>query len=142
MGKLDHKVPFPKAGKGFFIFFSMQSIAEIEEVYGDDYFATVERLCNMGSAKCIMTCLNAGLRRDNGSLALLNFDEKLAFSFNDAGIAIIEALSLAVSGKTYKELLAEVQREQERLKKEALAQQKKAREAADKGEDPFEGSAG
>ncbi len=138
MGKLDHRVPFPKAGKGFFLFFSMQSIAEIEEVYGEDYYGDVERLCNMGSAKCVMTCLNAGLRNADGSLASLDYESKLPFTFNDVGPLIIEALTLAVAGKSYKELLADLTKEQERLKKEAAAKLKNAKEEADKGEDPFE----
>lgn len=138
MGNLDHRVPFPKAGKGFFLFFSMQSISEIEEVYGEDYYGDVERLVNMGSAKCVMTCLNAALRSPDGELARLDFNQKLPFTFKDVGPAIMDALSFAVSGKSYAQLVAEI----EKIRKQDEATRRKAmKEAAEKGNDPFEASA-
>lgn len=133
MGKLDHKVPFPLAGKGFYLFFSMQGLAEIEEFYDATYFEDVERLLGLASAKAVIRCLNAGLMKPDGEPAMLDFKTKQPFTIAEARPLIMEAISLSLTGKSYQTLIAEAEAERARL----AAENRKAMEAAEKSDDPF-----
>lgn len=126
--KMNGEVPFPEAGEGCFICFSLADIAALEEHYGvGAYYGTIEQNLREGSAATVIRCLKHGLKRRNaeGKRIRVELDvEEMSFPTTEAFMPIMDALSLGAAGQTYQEML-----------ELAIEAQKKAAEAAQGPED-------
>jgi len=126
--KMNGEVPFPVAGEGCFICFSLADIAALEEHYGvGAYYGTIEQNLREGSAATVIRCLSHGLKRRNaeGKRVRVEYDaEEMQFPTTDAFMPIMDALSLGAAGLTYEEMI-----------EHAIEAQKKAEAAAQGPED-------
>lgn len=138
--KMNGEAPFPQAGEGCFLCFPASAIANLEEIYGvGEYFGRIEAGVNEASGKVMIDCLSVGLFRRNaeGKREKVPFDaDELDFPISDSAAPILDALSLASSGKTYAELYEEASKRQAEMEAQLAALDK---EAADEGDtDPTE----
>lgn len=139
--KMNGEAPFPEIGEGCFLCFPASAIAKLEETYGiGEYFGKIEAGVNEASGKVMIDCLSVGLYRHNaeGKREKVPFDaDELQFPISASAAPILDALSLASSGKTYAELYAEAAKRQAEMEAQLASLDK---EVADEGEaDPTEG---
>lgn len=135
--KLRGEVSFPKAGKGAFIMFTLSDLVSLEEAYGEDFFGVIENGITKVSPKIITDLSVRGIRlRDASDKAVPVYKEvdDIAFALQDACVPIMDALSLAWTQKTYKQLIDEVQAAR---KKQIAEAAKELKEAADEAGVPF-----
>ena len=115
-GKLQSKAPFPEAGKGAYFRFTLGALDELETTYGQDYYERVEAGLNKGSAKTILRCAEVGLFQPNETgrdvVTPLDPDEPIEWPLEKATEPILDALSLALFGKKYTELLEHIAKRQ------------------------------
>ncbi len=140
--KLSHRVPLPKFGEGVYLFFSMQGISELEDIYGEGgYFEVIEQNLNNASAKTTINCLRASLMKDNVKFDI-NFNLELPYQIDELALPLLDAMCLAIGGMTHTELreAAEKRLAEQQARIKRLTDAELAREAAEKREDPFENS--
>lgn len=136
------EVPFRRGAEGAFLRFSLQDLAELEDTFGRDFFATVEEAALYASPRDLPKVLAIGLkRRDGDGNAVRIWDEietdPLPFQLSEAGQPILEAIAQAHLGKSYEDLIKEAE---EARKKQATEAIKQAKEAAEQAGAPFEAS--
>jgi hypothetical protein len=135
--KLRGEVSFPKAGKGAFIMFNLSDLVSLEEAYGEDFFGVIENGITKVSPKIITDLSVRGIRlRDAADKAVPVYKEvdDIQFALRDACEPIMDALSMAWTQKTYKQLIDEVQTAR---KKQITEAAKELKEAADEAGVPF-----
>lgn len=142
------EVPFAALGKGVFISFPLEDLAELEEVFGEDFFGAIEGGLRpndaMGrvSPKIAMGVLSIGLKRRVGDAVQRIWDEEGRaalqdghFKLADAAKPILDAISLSWLQKSYDELLADAL---DARKKNDAALIQRAKEAAEQNGIPFD----
>jgi hypothetical protein len=137
------EVAFPAAGKQAFIRFTMDDLAELETLFGEEFFGEIERGCDKLSPTKIGNCLSVGLksRAADGAVSRIWDDSGKAalddgrFLLKDAVVPIMDALAMSMFGKTYAALIEEAI---ELRKKQDVADLKHAKEAADEAGVPFD----
>lgn len=137
------EVPFPALGKGAFISFPLEDLAELEDQFGEDFFGVIEAAVARASPKVLPACLSIGLKsRDaEGNVTRIWDDvgrpalhaEK--FKLADAAKPILDAIAISWLQKTYDELVAEAV---EARKKHDAEMVKRAKEAAEANDVPFD----
>lgn len=136
------EVPFPPAGKGAFLRFSLDDLAELEDAFGREFFIKIEEAALYASPRDLPKVLAIGLKtRDDDGIATRIWDaiekDPLPFKLSDAGQPVLEAIAQAHLGKSYEDLIKEAE---EARKKQATDAIKQAKEAADAAGAPFEAS--
>lgn len=137
MTKARGEIPFPHAGEGVFLMFSVSDLMTLEEEYGEDFFEKVEIAVRNTMPKKIIRCVQLAMkRRDESDRAVrvnMNPDD-WQFHIADVGIKVLDALSLAVTKETYGDLLEKIA---EAKHKQVEATARELKEAADKAGTPF-----
>lgn len=136
------EVPFAALGKGVFISFPLEDLAELEEQFGEDFFGAIEAAVSRSSPKVIPACLALGLKTRAADGTVSRVWEEIGrpalqaekFKLGDAAKPILDAISISWLQKTYDELVAEAV---EARKKQDAEQLKRAREAAEGAGIPF-----
>jgi hypothetical protein len=117
------RIPFPLAGEGCFMLFTLGGLAVLEEttdkVIGKDWhgqgretcFSQAEKLLLAGNVEMIRAAVDAGLKRNspNGKPAPvteIDLDE-IEWPIGEIAEAALNALAVAYHGKRYDVLLAE-----------------------------------
>lgn len=135
------EIPFPPAGKGAFIRFSLDDLAQLEDLFGRNFFGVIEEACGWASPRDIPKVLSVGLKCRDGEATVRIWDDiekdPLPFKLADAAKPILDAIAQAHLGKSYDDLLKEAE---EARKKQAEIAIKEAKEAAEKQGVPFEAS--
>jgi hypothetical protein len=118
--KLNGEVPFPQAGEGLFLCFTLRDIAKLEDIYGiGEYYGTIETNLRQGSGGTVMRCLEIGLkmRSPEGKRIQAKYDpDAMSFPASEAFMPIMDALSLGAAGLTYAEMLEQAAKAEEMLK--------------------------
>lgn len=106
MADPQNKVPFFLAGDGAYLRFRTVDLIKLEDAYGDGWQEAVFAGLNRTSHKVMVTCLQAGLKREDGRKPYPGVDyDDLPFAIDDAAMPIIDAITLGISGKPYAELV-------------------------------------
>src|SRR5690606_27198789 len=133
------EVPFPQAGKGAFIRFSLDDLAELEDLFGRNFFGVIEEACGWGSPRDLSKVLAVGLKSREGEATVRIWDgiekDPLPFTIAEAGTPVLEAIAQSLLGKSYGDLVKEAE---EARKQQAEAAIKDAKEAAEKAGVPFD----
>jgi hypothetical protein len=131
MLKNKGEVPFPVAGEGVFLRFTLTDIGELEQIYGiGEYLRTIDSNISEGSGSTLLKCLEIGLKRrdDAGKMLRVNMDpDDISFPVVEAHEPVMDALCLSVSNLTYRETLEEIAKRQAEIE----AQFKEASEDSD-----------
>lgn len=143
VNKWRGEVPFAPLGKGVFISFPLEDLAELEEQFGEDFFGAIENGVGRASPKVLPACLAIGLkRRDAAGEVELIWDtvgrdalQAEKFKLADTGKPILDAVSISWLQKSYDELVAEAE---EARKKHDADKLKRAKEAAEEAGIPFD----
>lgn len=143
--KFKGEVPFPFVGKGAFVRFSLDDMAECEDAFGPEWIGDIEVAARNGSAKNLSKVLSLVLKtRDaDGSVTRIWDDidkddlQDKGFAFNsEVGKVILDAMYLASPiQKTYDEVIKEAEEARKKLADDAIV---KAKEAAKEHDVPFE----
>lgn len=136
------EIAFPALGKGMFISFPLEDLAELENLFGEDFFGAIEKGAVRGSPGILMQCLSIGLKsRDAaGTISKVwdGIDKQAAnekgFKISDAGVPVMDAISISWLGKTYEELVKEAVEAQKKADAETV---KRLKEAAESANIPF-----
>lgn len=142
MTKLRGEVPFSIAGEGAFFKFTISDLVELEESQGEDFFSKLELAVQNSIPKVIAQAVIIGLRQrqpDGKSVKMYSkisdLDDIEYHLMNDAGLPLLNAVSLAVSGDDYDELLRRIaEAEQDQVNKAA----KSLKEASDEAGFPLD----
>lgn len=135
--KFRGEVSFPKAGKGAFVLFTLSDLVALEEAYGEDFFGVIETGISKVSPRIITDLSVRGIRiRDAADKAVPVYKEvdEIGFGLSEVCEPLMDALSLAWTQKTYKQLIDEVQKAR---KKQISDAAKELKEAADEAGVPF-----
>lgn len=143
------EVPLPTfaktLGEGAFLRFELDDLAELEDVFGPDFFTVIEGAAHRASARDLSKCLAVGLKRRelDGSIVRVWPSDRsglleAGFRLADIGMPILEALSQAHLQKGYEELLKEAEEARRKLLEDTV---KQAKEAAEKQGVPFDAEA-
>lgn len=136
------EVPFPALGKGVFISFPLEDLAELEDQFGEDFFGVIEGAASRASPKVLPAVLALGLKRRDGDEVERIWDDvgrpalqAEKFKLSDAAKPILDAIAISWLQKTYDELVAEAV---EARKKQDADLVKRAKEAAESNDIPFD----
>lgn len=144
------EVPLPTfaetLGEGVFLRFELDDLAELEDVFGPEFFNVVEGAAHRASARDLPKCLTVGLKKraPDGTIVRIwpDIDKvkllEAGFRLADIGMPILEALSQAHLQKGYEELLKEAEEARRKLLEDTV---KQAKEAAEKQGVPFDAEA-
>lgn len=99
-------VPFSLAGKGTVLRFRTIDLVHLESVYGENFGEVISRMLNNGSSTCMVQCLKLGLKHPDGRKPFdrIDFDD-LPFSVVEARDSIFDAITMALTGKSFATLL-------------------------------------
>ena len=134
------EIPFPQAGEGAFVHFSLADLAELEDLFGRNFFGEIEEAAFHASPRDLPKCLGIGLKsRDAEGKVTRIWDDldhaALKFTMADVGEPILDAISQSHLGKTYKELVEEAEEARKKAEAERI---KELKEAAEKADLPFD----
>jgi hypothetical protein len=117
----NNSVPFPCAGEGALLRFRTCDLMALEAQYGDDWIKLVSDKLNASSPAMLVACLKAGLKKADGKepWGAIDFND-LPFSPWDSREQIMDAVAMAITGKTYAAILDE--RDKAKQAGEAIAQ--------------------
>lgn len=145
--KYRGEAPFPEAGDGVFLCFTMQDLAELEEIFGPEFFTVIEEAGIRNSAKTLMEVLKIAVKkRDAATLRpvrafdQVNLDDLNAGEWAIGSMAkpILNALAQSWLHKSYDELVEEAQKAQEEQAKVLAANViEHLKEAAGEDDVPF-----
>lgn len=141
MTSLRGEVPFPKAGEGAFLQFTITDLVELEDEYGQDFFQKIELAVQNSYPKILARCVCIGMKtRPEGGHAkrlykgINDLDNVDYHVVTDTGMELLNAVSLAVSTEDYESLLKNIaQAEQDMVNKAA----KSLKEASEEAGAPF-----
>jgi hypothetical protein len=135
--KLRGEVPFPPAGNGAFFMFTLSEGVSLEEKFGEDFFEKIELAVRNGVLGTMTHCVKVGLKRrnaDDKAVRIVDDIDDIGFHIQEAGKAILDAVSLLVANESYDDLLVKIAKAQ---KEQITAAAKEAKEAADAAGAPF-----
>jgi hypothetical protein len=107
MSDPTNKVPFPHVGDGTAVLrYRTADLITLEQKYGLQFTSVMTERLTSGSHECLVECLRAGIKREDGRkpYAQIDYDD-LPFAIWDAVPLILDAVSSAISGKSYAEIL-------------------------------------
>ncbi|WP_306049177.1 hypothetical protein [Oceaniradius stylonematis] len=140
--RADFRAPFPKWGEGVFIFFRLQDLIALEELYGaGEVIAEVERRLSRAEGSVFPPLVQYGLKvQGDDGVKQVEVDGDIFEHMANQGItvedfrdAVMDAFMLQTQGKTYAEAIEEAQK----LRQEAIEQMSKPPQEDDVN-DPFE----
>jgi len=137
------EVPFPALGKGVYVSFPLEDLAELEDQFGEDFFDVIERATVRLSPKIVPAVLAIGVKRRDSAAVEHKIWEDVGleafsagkFSLADARLPIMDAISLSWLHKPYEKLIEEAI---EARKKADADNLKRAKEAAQEAGIPFD----
>ena len=141
---LKGEVALTAIGKGYFIAFTLADIAALEAEYGRDYFNDMEQACVERALPDLVKILTIGLRKRNSKGVVEKVGEDFDFEelhqrddFDLGSVCqpIMDAISMSWLGKTHTQLVDEAI---EARKKQDADNLKRAKEAAQEADIPFE----
>lgn len=141
--KFRGEVAFPDFGEGVFIAFDLEDFNEIEEEFGRQFYERFEQACVDFSLPDLTKILAIGLRQRSGTGEAEKigkaFDFRAKFQegydFRKATQPIMDAISVSWLGKTHAELVEDAL---EARKKQDAENLKRAKEAAESADVPFD----
>lgn len=139
--KYRGEIAFPLDGKETFIRFELSDLAELEAVFGEEFFSAIEAACARASVQDIPKILAIGLKvregaEDHRAWASINQRAILeaGFRVGEAAKPIMDAVCWSWLQKSYDDVVAEAI---EAAKKADAEKLKRAKEAADEAGIPF-----
>lgn len=112
MSDPTNKVPFPYLGDAnnpVVLRYRTADLILLEEKYGAQFTTEIPNRLIANSSACMVFCLRAGLKDGEGRKPLtrgVDYDD-LPFSVQDVTQEIIDAIALAITGRSYAALIEE-----------------------------------
>lgn len=117
----NNSVPFPCAGEGALLRFRTADLVALEKEFGEDWIKLISDRLNASSPSMLVACLKVGLKRADGKEPWGEIDfNDLPFSPWNSREQIMDAVAMAITGKTYAAILDE--REKQKEAGEAIAE--------------------
>lgn len=113
------EAPFPQAGEGAFVHFSVSDLVELENEFGEDFAEAILLGLERASPKVTAKCLDVGLKvREGDQVKRLELGmDDYPFHLNAAQMPILDAITLARLGMPYGDALAEAIKLEEEQRK-------------------------
>lgn len=107
MSDPTNRVPFPLVGDGTAVLrYRTADLVKLEQTYGLQFTTEITEKLTSGSHQCLVECLRTGIKTEAGRkpFAQIDYDD-LPFSIWDAVPLILDAVSSAITGRSYAEIL-------------------------------------
>lgn len=113
--RLRGETPFPEGGNGVSLKFINSKQAELQALFGDQWFTGAFDRISKIDVVFIFACIKAGAHKD-GKPFVINIDS-IGAPINEVAPKVLDALYISVHGQTFTEFAAEFvkAREAERL---------------------------
>ena len=104
----NNSVPFPAAGPGALLRFRTMDLVALEAAYGDEWLKVISEKLSASSPSMMVACLKAGLKKSDGMEPWGEIDfNDMPFSPWQSREQIMDAIAMAITGKTYAAILKE-----------------------------------
>ena len=107
-------VPFPAAGEGIHLKFSNSGCAQLQKLFGVEWFTAAHVRLNNFDPDFLKTCVELGTVKEDGTPAKVSF-ERIDVPLMQIAEPVLDALYVSVHGMTFADYLIELGKRAEGL---------------------------